>query len=474
MALFKKHLPTTILGLALDSGHLDVVIAHRSGSTAKLLRTLRIPLTLDPLTNDPELVGREIRNALDEAQIRERVCVFCVPAAWTLTIFCKLPQMPESDVKSFMQLEAEQGFPYAPQDLIICSSRLKTAGNNQYVSQVAVPQNHIALITKVLHAAKLDPVGFSTGITALESIKTDSDEGVLALAAGELGVEMLAYAGGGIASLRALEGTVEVQGSVKQVDGERVARDIRITLGQLPNDLRESIKMVHLFGKSEFTRPIQENLEPLARSFGLKIQLGSIHGNDPLLSEGGYAMAFGLASKYLVGPSPEMEFLPPKVSKFDQLITRFTTKKIAYAGMAAAVVLLWVGGSFSWQQYNISRLDAEWSGMKSNVTHISELKQKTHQFRSWFDETATTMRIMRQLTEAFPEDGSVSAKLLQIKDLSEISCSGQARDNQSWLRMLDRLRASRQIADLKFQSVRGTSPMQFNLSFRWVEGGTHD
>jgi hypothetical protein len=81
------------------------------------------------------------------------------------------------------------------------------------------------------------------------------------------------------------------------------------------------------------------------------------------------------------------------------------------------------------------------------------------------------LRILRRLTEAFPEEGSVSLKTLEIRDTSEVTCSGVARDNQAWLKLLDQLREAPQITEVNVQNVRGKAPLQFSLIFRWVEGG---
>ena len=40
-----------------------------------------------------------------------------------------------------------------------------------------------------------------------------------------------------------------------------------------------------------------------------------------------------------------------------------------------------------------------------------------------------SLSILRQLTLAFPEDGEVTAKTIEIHDGSTVSCSGTARDN---------------------------------------------
>ncbi len=99
-------------------------------------------------------------------------------------------------------------------------------------------------------------------------------------------------------------------------------------------------------------------------------------------------------------------------------------------------------------------------------------EQLIRKFRPWFDETYKDMRILKVLTEAFPEDGSVcSAKNIDIRDQAEVTCSGVARDNAAYLALLDRLRTyTNEVTELKTETVRGQAPLQFTFNIQW-EGG---
>ena len=118
--------------------------------------------------------------------------------------------------------------------------------------------------------------------------------------------------------------------------------------------------------------------------------------------------------------------------------------------------------------------------MSPTVTELEDLQQQIRKFRPWFDESFRTLSILRKLTEAFPEDGVVTAKTFEIRELSSVSCSGVARDNQAFLRMLDQLRATKEIAELKVDSVRGgdsvrgRTPIQFTFNFHWDAGGVSE
>ena len=85
MNLAKKSPASSVLGLSLDGPRLEGGVLRRTNGSATLQKSFAASLSLDPLTNDPELVGREIRNHLDKAGIRGvRMVVSCtgsVPSA---------------------------------------------------------------------------------------------------------------------------------------------------------------------------------------------------------------------------------------------------------------------------------------------------------------------------------------------------------------------------------------------------------
>jgi hypothetical protein len=95
---------------------------------------------------------------------------------------------------------------------------------------------------------------------------------------------------------------------------------------------------------------------------------------------------------------------------------------------------------------------------------LTVLQDKIRRFKPWFDDSIPSLSVARILTEAFPEEGSVWLKSLEIKDRTEVTCSGQARDNREWMAMVDRLRKTSGVLDLQVLQVRGAAPLQFTLS----------
>jgi len=139
---FKRQRPSTVLALSFDGSQMEGVVLRRNADSIQSLQSFSTTLSLDPLTADPELVGREIRNQLDTANVRERNCVVCVPLKWALTAHTEIPELPKADVPGFLQIEAERGF-HADASTMYFSTSQYTIGTKQHAALVGVPRNHV-------------------------------------------------------------------------------------------------------------------------------------------------------------------------------------------------------------------------------------------------------------------------------------------------------------------------------------------
>ena len=475
IGLLKRQRLTSLLGLALDGSRLDGVVLRRNNGSLQVQQSFSVSLSLDPLTADAELVGREIRNHLDAAGVRERHCVLGLPLKLALATHAELPDLLEADVASFLQIEAERGFPCDAATLLVASSRCRTPSGKQHAMLVGIPRNHLVVLDSALRAARLKPVSFSLGIVALQPAGPEASGGVLALTIGESHVGLQVTSGGGVAALRTLEGALEMEGGRRLLHADLVARESRITLGQLPAELRESVRRIRIFGPPDLSQQLADEMELRLEPMGLKVELVSHYADNEFSlrcpADAAVSPALSLAAERLAGREALFEFLLPRVTAWQQVTARYSSGKLRTAGAVAAVVFLLVAGLFLIQQWQLMRLQSQWAAIAPRVKELEKITQDIHQFRPWFDDSVRVLSILRQLTQAFPEDGVVSAKTVEIRDLSAVTCTGVTRDNQSLIKTVERLRASGGIADLRVSTIRGKSPMQFTFDYHWSEGG---
>lgn len=463
---------TSLLGLTLDGSRLEGVWLKRAGDALQIAGSFAVTLTLDPLTAAPELVGREIRNHLDAAEIRERRCVVALPLKWALVAQSKLPQLAEADVAGFLQLEAERSFPCDVATLITATSRSKSVLGEEQATFIGMPRGHIDALEAALRAAGLKPEGFALGITALQRPAT---EAALALTIGESHVGLQITQGGGILLLRALEGAIENNGGRHTLYADVIAREIRITLGQLPDPVRAALRRVRVFGPRELAQQLTDELQRRVETMGLTVEVVSRYESKEfgltIPADAPVVAAFSLAAEKLAGRAAAFDFLPPKISQWQQLMSRYGTGKLRKVGLLAGGVVALVAGAFLIQQFFLWRYQSRWADIKPQVQELETTQAKIKQYRPWFDESARSLSILKQMTTAFPEDGVVTAKTIEVREGNLVTCTGTAKDMNSLLGVQKKLSASGNVADVKLSRIQGKSPMQFTFDFRWVEGG---
>ena len=468
----------TVLGLALDGSQLEGVVLRRTNGSLAVLQSFSATLALDPLTAAPELVGREIRNQLDAAGVRERHCVFGVPLKWVLTAQTELPPLPAADADSLLQLEAEKGFHSDVATLQISDSRSPLADGKQNVLLAGIPGTHIAALEKILASAKLKPVSFALGLSALQFAGDEKSGGILALVIGESHVGLQITAGGGVVALRALEGALTDEGGRRALLADVVARETRVTLGQLPGGLRDAVKRIRVFGPREQARQLADAMEARFAPMGLKIEVVAGYAADEfgvsLPVEASLSAAFSLAARLLTGSPPAFEFLPPKPNFIEQFATKYSSGRLRTTGAVVGGVVAVFLGLFMFQQVQLWHYRSQWSQMSAKVGQLQVIQDNIRQYRAWYDGSFKNLAILRLLSVAFPEDGSVTAKNIEVRDGNTVTCSGTARDSSAVLAVESKLSALPGISGVHREQSRGKAPMQFVLSFKFNNGGGNE
>jgi hypothetical protein len=450
-------------------------VLKRVNGSLELQQQFSATLTLDLLTATPDLVGREIRNQLDAAGVRERNCVVGLPLKWVMTAHTELPPLPEADAASLLQLEAEKGFHADATTLQIANSRCAVSADKKYVLLAGIPGAHIATLENVLAAAKLKPVSFTLGLAALQSPGSEKSDGVLTLLASESAVSLQITCGGGVAALRTLESAIENVTGRPTLVPNIVVREARITLGQLPAELRDSVKRIRIFGPRELAQPLADEMELRFEPLGMSVEIVSAYGpkefgvqiphNAPV------SAAFCLAARKLSEQPAAFEFLPPKATLIEQFTAKYSSGRYRKATSIAAGIAAIVFVAFFIQQIVLWHYRVKWHGMSTKVAELQTVQNQIQQYQPWYDGTFRELAVLRELSVAFPEDGAVTARTIAISEDKTVTCSGNARDYAALGAMTANLTKADGVTGVKTDIVSGKSPKQFTFHFQYFDGG---
>jgi hypothetical protein len=149
------------------------------------------------------------------------------------------------------------------------------------------------------------------------------------------------------------------------------------------------------------------------------------------------------------------------------MMARYSSKRLATAGFAAAAIAAVLLLAFGWQEYRRWSLRNEWNGMASQVKDLDAVTAHIREFRPWYDTSYRNLSIIKRVVECFPDTGNVSAKTFEIHTGNMITVTGTTRDRESLLAVQKKMQDSKEIQSLKIEQIRGTVPYQFTLTFRW-------
>lgn len=472
----RRPLGTSLLSLAFDGARLEALELHRPNGSVEIRHRLETDLALDLLTTEPELVGREIRKLLDTAGIKERRCVVALPQSWALSFITALPELSEADRADFLALEAERGFASGAESLVVSHTLSGPPNAPRFANVVGISRQHVARLEAVLTAAHLRPSSFSLGSVAHRPATSVPEEGTIYLLAADRRVHLMLQAWGGVLGVRTIEDAFEAAGSDSGLQTDLVCRELRITRGQLPPEVGDTLHRLCVLGAGERATELAEALGPRLAAVGLEVrhrphyEAGDLPLKVPVATPISAALSLGVRA--LAGEPAALEFLPPKISRWEEFSRKYASRKLVPAGALAGLVAVLTLGAFGIQQARLAYWQSRWNKIKTPVTELETTQKNIRAFRAWYDDSYRSLSVLRRLSEAFPEDGTVSAKTLEIRQASGITCTGTARDNQALLKTVDRLRSSKEIQAVKIDQIRGRTPMQFTLNFQWSDRGT--
>ncbi len=453
----------SLLGLAFEDHWLKFCVLRRSGGQVIIEKNIKLPLTLDPQVTAPELLGRELREKLDQSGISERHCALVLPFKWALTASMDLPPLEPDDQAAFIALQAEKSFPYSPEDLVSAVSCTAGVAGPRQATVLALPRLHLTNLQAALKAAGLRPLTITLDCASLPEPHPPST--ILALSITEGGLDLFVQADGGIVLARSL-GRLK-SGDIGELDIPALVREVRMTLGRLPQPLLQTITSLQIYGSDDAPARLAEELRAPLAGLGLSVNPASRDLAGQPASPAEWSAAAAICAGLLLGRPSRYHFLEPRISPLQRLARRFSARRTLYIGAAAAAILLVTATAFFLQNMRLHHLEQQWSAMKPQVEQVEETQRKVRLFRAWFDPSIHSLDIVSRLTAAFPSEGTVWIKNIEVKDLSQVACSGSARGNRDWLAMLETLRKTPGIAELQVTQVKGEKPLQFSLSFRW-------
>lgn len=458
--LKKRFQVRSYLALTLESGRI-LASSVRSDAAEGAPRTpISIAVGADELVRNPEKAAQTVSQALSQAGWRERRCVVCVPPGWALSTATDLPAIEPDDLRGFLEIRAEQEFSLPPGDLRLGFCVYTLPDGQPRATLAAVSDRRLKAVETFVQGLGRKLVSLSL---ALEDALTDPQPTLHFQANGTHTDVVVTGGGGAVAALRSLASPGESPET--PFDPAAFCREVRITLGRLPTSIRKEIVKAQFGGTIESARRLCADIRDDLLRMGIRAPACDADlapDSDPDATP-----AADAAGRLIRGEIVPFEFVVPEVRRWQPALARFNTKQYRVIGLAVLCLVFLPALLYFVRSEYESHLNSEWEGMRDNVAQLDALQQKIVRFRPWFDPTPETLKAIESLIAAFPEQGDVWAKTVQISPGYHVTCTGFARNVASLQPMLDRLRARPGITGLQVPQLRGDKPVQFSITYLW-------
>lgn len=471
--MMKRKQRTNLLGIELTSDRMKVVELRLQSGQIVTTRSANLPLSIDVFGNDSELSAREIRSQLDATGIRTRDSVLCLSAKNLLVHRVDLGGVPDEDVESLLSLEAERAFPFPPDEVVVAVSRVEIEEGKPWASLVGVPVSHLAPQLEALRKARIRIVSITPGALSLLEPQQDAPDAVLL--ADQNTLDLAAGFGRSVILIRSFDiGTNGMGGEDESEFHDDIQRELKITLRRSPKELRERLKQVRVFGAERLPWSLRERIDCELAEAGLKpvnagvTDEGKIHEGASVQTLPEVARATG---QVLLGKAPVLEFWRAREGKWRGRVRQLLAKGLLVrAGLGAGLLVLLLIIAFLFQALRVSALERRWASIKDEVEHLQEIQDAIRSRRPWVDTDPDRLEILRTLTEAFPETGSIWVRSLEIRESDLVECTGFARTTRDYLAMLEKLRTASGVTALQIGQVKGGNPVQFSFQYIWKKG----
>src|SRR4051812_49364666 len=162
--LQKRFQNRAVLAISLETTEIAVALMRREPNEVRAAASCTVPIGADAAFADPERAGNALMEALEQAKIREKRCVVCVPRRWALTSTAEMPEVEGEDLKAFLELRAEREFSASAGELRLSHSAFTLGDGKQYATLAGIPAKRLEAVQRMLEVAGCRAVSIALGL----------------------------------------------------------------------------------------------------------------------------------------------------------------------------------------------------------------------------------------------------------------------------------------------------------------------
>lgn len=462
---------TKILGLAIADRRILAAEVRVRKEERSVARMAEFAIPAEASWEKPEALGSAFRHFLRQNRFSASGAVVGVPARWLMAREREVPPSNPQMAATTLRLQAERLFSPELKDLVFDYAGESSSQETRKVLLVAMQQAQLNRIQRMAETAGLDLLTVTSSSLSLASAVRQASGDDLSLIVVPDAVELVVGGAGAARVLKYLPsgGLEKTAGNGHGSAGgcAAIGTEIRRTVALLSAEapLRAMTLWDGLGLDSEQTGAIGERAGLEVRTRG---DLASLRVAVSAGETGGtrrFATAVALALAGVDRDKADVDFLHSKlaVPKKRRIGSRAIYSGVVIVSIVAGAAFLAV--DVRSRQNELEDMKARMEEMKPHVEAVQGVADRVKYARGWYEGKPPYLLCMKELTDAFPQDGQVWATNFTLRENRKGTLAGKAVDQRAILAVLDKLKTNAHFGDVKLQDMRDAGGKSREVSF---------
>jgi hypothetical protein len=419
--------------------------------------------------DEPRRLGERLGEFLRERGMTNRAVVG-LPGGWLVTARHDVPPLGAEALPGVLRLAAERVFSLPPGAMVCDYASAPAEREAGEALLVGTTQERLRSVATAVRAAGLRLRAVTATTAALALACSRRFAGAVAQLSPE-GVDVAVARDGQVQGLRHVPPAAD--------GGTQAARSLEVGVQSVVAASGASVEAVEVHDGLGLN---DEALDRAAERLGLHVSRADAL---PLTGLADAAQAGGLASGAItpaaalalagLGRSPlPFDLTKPRLARRAERPWKRWTLRGAALLIAALVAAGAVVVDRAGRRDELADLNARLEGLAPSIEAARRVVDTVNLARGWYDRRPPFLDCLLGLTQAFPEQGSVWATSLAVREDMRGVLSGKATDERSVLAVLDALKDSGRFAEARLVYVREArgagGGSSFAISFTYAGG----
>jgi hypothetical protein len=467
------------LGLALKDRSILAAEVHIAGNSRTVTHMAEFLFPAESSWDKPEALGTALRHFLRTNRFSASRAIFGVPAKWLMAREKDVPPATAEVAAAALRLQAERLFSIEARDLVCDYVGDSNAREARRVLVMAMLRARVDRIEKMADTAGVRALAVVPATLVLASAMAQSPATGSSLMLTQDAAELVIRDAGMPRMLKYLP--------VSGLTGNGENGSAAACLAALGTEVKRAVTLLPMASGPLQSLDIWDSigLDPAQASSmgertGLTVRRGgelSQLGISSSNGSGGGGGRFGAAVALgLAGAMPELRGIDFLHSRLAPARVHRIGRGTVWTTIIISAIVIGLGSLV----YDVQRQKSALAGINASLSAIEPARQAAEEINNrvqaasgWYETRPPYLACLREITRAFPDEGSIWASNITLRETGKGTLTGHAVDERSVTTVVDRLKANRTaFTDIKQPDWRRgqdrTREIVFTLSFTFI------